>query len=130
MRGQDAEEVLRTMKTSGLGSPSSNSASIDSFRTACHLRFPYAVVFFPPNTYTGPQVSPSACLAFFISLSFLSLSFLSLSFLFLSFLSLSFLSLFFLSLSFLSLFFLSLFFFPFFARVVFPLSVTLSVCLS
>jgi len=55
---KDAEEVLRTMKTSGLGSPTTNSASIESFRTACHLRFPYAVVFFPPNTYTGPQATP------------------------------------------------------------------------
>ena len=54
---QDAREVIRTMKTSGLGSPSANSASIDAFREACHQRFPYAVDFFPPNTYTGPQVS-------------------------------------------------------------------------
>ena len=54
--GQDAEEVIRTMKTTGLGSPTTNSATIDAFRAACHERFPYAVVFFPPNTYTGPQV--------------------------------------------------------------------------
>jgi len=55
---KDAEEVIRTMKTSGLGLPSANSASIDAFRGICHERFPYAVVFFPPNTYTGPQATP------------------------------------------------------------------------
>jgi len=55
---KDAEEVIRTMKTTGLGSPTTNSATIDAFRAACHERFPYAVVFFPPNTYTGPQTTP------------------------------------------------------------------------
>jgi len=55
---KDAEEVIKTMKSTGLGLPSTNSASIDAFRTACHNRFPYAVVFFPPNTYTGPQPTP------------------------------------------------------------------------
>jgi hypothetical protein len=55
---QDAEEVLRTLRTGGLGLPSSNTAAIEAFREACHLRFPYAVVFFPPGTYTCPQPTP------------------------------------------------------------------------
>lgn len=64
---QDAEEVIRTMKTTGLGSPSTNAASIDAFRTTCHQRFPYAIVFFPPNTYTGPQVPTSCLLQYYVN---------------------------------------------------------------
>ena len=102
---------MRTMKTSGLGSPTTNSASIESFRTACHLRFPYAVVFFPPNTYTGPQVSPPTSLLSFSVLSYPLPYFISLSFL----LSVFFLSFYRKRLSFF-LFFLS--FSPFFLTLL------------